>query len=305
MRNRPNQLGSALVLALLVAAVVAGIASSVLWRLEIWIGDVESQRETAMLRTLARGGVDWARAVLEADARAGATDHAGEPWNQRVVAFRVEDGEISGHLDEQQGKWNLNNLVKNGKVDAFQFEVFQRLLDRIGLPTQLAYFVRDWIDADRDAADDGAEDAYYLSLPVPYLAANAPLTSIDELRSVRGFSPEVIAALYPFATALPEFTPVNVNLAPREVLAALQPGFTDGDIDAILARRDSSPFRDLSDFRGTLRHAMMISEENTLTTVSSYFLANVTARHENSSIELMSMIRRVAGRTEILWQRYR
>ena len=300
-----KQVGSALILSLLVVAIVATLASSILWRQEIWIADIGMQRAEAKLRNLARSGTDWARAVLAEDARLSAIDHLGEVWTQRIPLTPVDEGEVGGFLEDQQGRWNLNNLVRNGKADPYQFEIMQRLLESLGLPVELAFALLDWIDGDGEtSATGGAEDDYYLSQPAPHRAANAMLTHVDELQLVRGFSSDVIDKLRPFVTALPEFSAINVNTAPREVLAAAQQRYSDSDLDAVIGRRDRLPFRDLADFRGTLKKSSFDTREELLTTASQYFQVTVAAKYKDSSIELVCMIRRQAGRTEIVWQRY-
>jgi general secretion pathway protein K len=305
MMRRRNQSGAAILIALMVVGMVALLASSILWRQELWIADLDMQRQRTAARLLARSGTDWARAILAEDARLSAIDHPGEPWASKVPPAPLDGGELGGFLEDQQGKWNLNNLVRQGRVDPLQFELFQRLLEGAGLPVELAFALRDWIDADgeRDTSA-GAEDEYYLTLPVPYRAGNAPLSHVDELRLVRGFSADVIERLRPLVSALPEFTPVNLNTAPRPVLAAVLRRATDADLDTLVSRRDHLPFRDLADFRGTLQKSAILFEEEILTTASRYFLATITAKQRDSVIELSCMIRRQAGRTEIVWQRY-
>lgn len=297
--------GSAIILALFVVAVVAFLASSILWRQEVWIAELGMQRDVTALRNLARTGTDWARAVLIADSRISAIDHLGESWAIRVPPTELEGGDISGFLEDEQGKWNLNNLARNGRVDPKQLEVFQRLLEILDLPTDLAFSLRDWVDSDSDPESSaGAEDEYYLSLSTPRRPANSSLAHVDELGLVRGYSPEIVARLRPFVTAVPEFAAVNVNTASREVLAAVLPGLTDVGVLRLLDRRERVPFRDMADFRGTLKESVIAWEERSLTTASQHFLATLAARQGHSSFELNCMIRRQNGRTEIIWQRY-
>lgn len=301
--NIHRQSGAAIIIALLVVGMVSFLASSILWRQELWIADLDTQRQRAALRMLTRSGTDWARAILASDARLSTIDHLDEPWASRPPPTQVDDGEVGGFIEDQQGKWNLNNLVRKGKPDPHQFEIFQRLLEGAGLSTGLAFALRSWFGAEGDP-DSDAEDEYYLSLANPYLPAKAMLSHVDELRMVRGFSPEVIEKLRPLVTAVPEFTSINVNTAPRPVLAAALRGITDADLDILMSRRESLPFRDLADFRGTLQKSTIMLEEEILTTASHYFLATIAAKHRDSAIELTCMIRRQAGRTEIVWQRY-
>lgn len=305
MSTRHRQSGAAILIALMVVGMVALLASSILWRQELWIADLDMQRQRTAARLLARSGTDWARAILAEDARFSAIDHPGEQWASRVPPAPLDGGELGGFLEDQQGKWNLNNLVRQGRADPKQFEIFQRLLEGADLPADLAFALRDWLDADGERyTGAGAEDEYYLALPVPRRAGNGPLSQVDELRSVRGFSAEIVERLRPLVSALPEFTPVNLNTASRPVLAALLRGATDADLDTLVSRRDHLPFRDLADFRGTLQKSAILFEEETLTTASRYFLATITAKQRDAVIELSCMIRRQSGRTEIVWQRY-
>ena len=305
MMDFRRQSGTAIVIALLVVGIVALLASSILWRQEMWIADLGIRRDLTAVRALARSGTDWARAILAEDARRSSFDHLGEPWALKVPPTPVNDGEISGFLDDQQGKWNLNNLMRDMKPDPRQFEILQRLLEGLGLPTALAFALQDWLDADDDPASGvGAEDRYYLTLPVPYRSANALLSHLDELRLVRGFSPQIIEKLRPYVTALPEYAPINVNTAPRPVLAAVLQGVTDAELDTLMSRRERLPFRDLADVRGAIQGPDKLLEENSLTTASRYFLANISARRGDSSMDLACLIRRQAGRTEIVWQRF-
>jgi len=58
-------------------------------------------------------------------------------------------------------------------------------------------------------------------MKTPYRAANLLMQSVDELRLVRGFTPEIVEKLRPWITALPQPTEINVNTASKDVLGAL------------------------------------------------------------------------------------
>src|SRR3990172_1378565 len=112
--SHPTQLaqrGAALIMALLVVALATTLSTAVLFRQDVWLRQVEIQRDLAQTRLIAGAGIAWARAVLAYDARTSGFDHLGEPWAIQVPPTRVEGGEIGGEVQDEQAKWNLNNLV--------------------------------------------------------------------------------------------------------------------------------------------------------------------------------------------------
>ena len=46
----------------------------------------------------------------------------------RLPPMPVDNGELAGYIDDQQGAFNLNNLATGGKISVVQFERFRRLL---------------------------------------------------------------------------------------------------------------------------------------------------------------------------------
>ena len=63
------------------------------------------------------------------------------------------------------------------------------------------------------------------------------MTGVDSLLDVDGVTPEMVARLRPFVTVLPTTTPVNMNTAPAEVIAALMPGMSVSSAQALVSRR--------------------------------------------------------------------
>ena len=201
-------------LAMGVVALAAMAAAAIMVSQSTWARQVELTAEHVQARAVLQAGADWARAVLSDDRRVSNVDHLGEPWALRLPPMPVENGELVGQIEDQQGAFNVNNLVSEGKVNVAQLAHFRRLLATLGLPDALAYALVDWIDDDsQPQPQGGAEDAYYLALDPPYLAANRPLIDVAELALVRGFDDNVRARLRPYVTALPGFTAVNVNTA--------------------------------------------------------------------------------------------
>ncbi len=270
-----QQRGVAIVLAMGVVAMATMAATAMMITQSTWSRESELTADNVQAQTLVQAGVDWARAVLSDDRRLGDIDHLGEPWAMRLPPMSVESGELAGYIEDQQGLFNLNNLVKGGKVNLAQLAHFQRLLSLLGLPAALAGTLADWVDADSEPQPQGgAEDETYLALQPPYLAANRPLADVAELALVRGFDDGVLARLRPFVTALPVFTAVNVNTAPPEVLAAVIDGLgLDGARD-LVAQRSRGYFRDRNDLLRHLPQGILVAVDD-LSFGSDYFMARV------------------------------
>ena len=267
-RNR----GAALLMAMAIMAMAAVAATAMLVALSTWSRQSGLVADHVQAEELVTAGGDWARAMLFDDKRAsGEVDHAGEPWALRLPPIPFENGELVGRIEDEQGLFNLNNLVLNGRVNVTQYARFQRLLAILGLPGDLAPALADWIDADEiPQPSGGAEDAYYRRLSHPYLAANMPLIDMDELALVRGFDPGVRARLAPFATALPGNTALNVNTAPAEVLAAVVDGLDLDSARTLVARRDGTFYRNNADFLSQLGEDATVPEQD-IRVGSDYF----------------------------------
>jgi len=300
-----NQRGVAIVMAMSIVALATIATSALLITQGTWSRESELSANHTQAQVMIQAGVDWARAVLSDDRRLNNVDHLKEPWALRLPAMPVDNGELAGYLEDQQGKFNLNNLVTGGKVSVVQLDRFGRLLSRLGLPAALAYSLADWIDADNDQQpNDGAEDGYYLSLPSPYLAANRPLTDVAELALVRGFNDEVRARLSPFVSALPGNTAVNVNTASPEVLSAVIDGLDPDAALAMVAQRERAYFRDISDFSSRLPTGVAVTNSDIMVK-STYFLAHVRVTIGGAEARgLALLVRADIGWPAIAWRKY-
>ena len=271
-----RQHGAALLMAMAIMAMAAIAATAMLVALSTWSRQSGLVAEHVQAEELVTAGGDWARAILFDDRHdSGDVDHAGEPWALSLPPIPFENGELAGRIEDQQGLFNLNNLVRNGKLDVTQYAHFQRLLAILGLPDDLAPALADWVDVDdMPQPAGGVEDAYYGGLTQPYLSANAPLTDLDELALVRGFDAGVRARLAPFVTALPGTTALNVNTAPAEVLAAVVDGLDVDSARTLVARRNGIFYRNNADFLSQLGKDATVPDQS-IRVGSDYFLVTL------------------------------
>ena len=299
-----RQRGVAIVLAMGVMALAAIAATAIAVSQSTWSRRNALASEHVQAQAMLGAGVDWARAVLSDDRRAsGDVDHLGEPWALRLSPIPIDNGELTGHIEDAQAKFNLNNLVSGGKVDIEQLENFQRLLSVLGLPAELADALVDWVDADGEP-QDGAEDGYYLALDPPYLAANRPLADVEELALVRGFDASVRARLRPFVTALPRFTPVNVNTAPPEVIAAIVKGMDIDMARAFALERDRAYFRGPAEFYNRLPNGTSSGKMENVASNSQYFIATLRVKIGDAQARGTALLARPPfGWPAVVWRK--
>lgn len=275
---RIRQRGVAIVLAMGTVALAAMAATAIVVTQSTWARRNELLANHVQARNLVHAGVDWACAVLNEDRLSSSVDRLGEPWSLKLAPMPVDNGTLAGFLEDQQGLFNLNNLVKDGKIVPEQLAHFRRLLLILGFQetqaSALTDALADWIDADDVPRPRGAEDEYYLAMQPPVPTANRPLTEVAELAQVRGFDASVRARVQPFVSVLPRFTAVNVNTAQAEVLAAITVGLGLDGARSLVARRDGSYFRNRTDFLEALPRGTAIVEEN-IAVSSDYFRASL------------------------------
>jgi general secretion pathway protein K len=308
--HRPRQTrrlrGAALIMALLVMALAATLATTLIARQDSWLRQQQTQRDRAQARLLTLAAVDWARAVLADDGRNNRYDHPGEPWATPVPAMPAEEGEIAGKIEDEQSRLNLNNLVRQGQASEVDLQIYLTLLQQLQLPGQLADSLLDWLDSNDEPGADGAENAYYLALKPAYPCANRELADLDELLRVRGYTPEIIERLRPYVTALPGYNPLNINTASALAISAVLHDLAYPEIQQIIAERERIPFKDITDFHhrmGKLDTAAHSSTER-LDTRSQYFTVTIRARVGQADQGLVALLQRNLGWPTTRWQKF-
>lgn len=291
-----KQQGVAVIMVLLIVALATSLAAYMAMQQNLWQRQVESQFERGQARQLGLAGIDWARAVLAEDARGSNVDHDKEIWTLRLPAMPVEGGEVIGAIEDRQGLLNLNNVVAN-------VAQFQRLLEVLGLPAELAPALADWMDGDSDLRAGGAEDGYYLALEQPYRASNRVLVELGELVRIKGFDHRAIEALRAFVSVLPaSSTPINVNFAPAEVLVAVIEGLPLSDARLLVQQRQGLPYKDIADFRQRLPHGGLTVVDSYISVKSDYFWVTGRASVGKAQVVTQALLQRAGNWPTVVWQ---
>lgn len=291
--------GVALVTVLLVLAFATVAAVALSSRLQLDIRRTENLLRSDQAWQHALGVENWAQGVLVTDMKESPqTDNALEDWSAPLVSVPVEGGMVSAQLYDQQGLFNLNNLLDaKGKPSPVDKDRFQRLLQLLGLERELANAVIDWLDADTDQTPPrGAEDAVYQGLTPAYRSANRRMADVSELLLVEGFDAEAYEALVPYVTALPDYVKINVNTAPIPVLMSLAPGIEEQDAEALVDRRDDLPYMSEGEFLDEPALAgpaqAILSKAGGLAVKSDYFLVKGAVEVGSARVGLSSLLKR-------------
>jgi general secretion pathway protein K len=302
-RAPTRQRGMAILLAMLILAMAAIVASGFVFRAAMEWRKFDNAASLGQARWVLRAAERWAGAVLRDDARQSSVDHRGELWARELPPVDSEGYALSGRVEDLDGRFNLNNLVKNGAIEPAQLAMLRRLLAALDLPESLAVDIADWLDADAVTYNgDTPEDAYYRTLTPAVAPIDRPLANVDELNRVRGVDAAVLARLRPYVAALPDRTGINVNTASAEVLAALVDGLTLEQAYTLAARRDRTYFRDAADFTQALPPGLTPVADMTRVD-SRFFLVTARARHDRVDVGSRALFRRDAQNApELIWR---
>lgn len=287
-----RQRGIALITAILVVALASIAAAAILSSANIAIHRASTLQDTEKAWWYADGVETWVKAVLQHDAEKNKTDSFKDDWARPVDYLPVDEGAIRGHVEDLQGRFNLNNF---GVADPNRYQqyvaVFERLLQNIegADPSQakaIATAIRDWVDADQQPTGlDGAEDSEYLGMAPPYRTPNWPMESVSEVLAVKGMSADLYNKLMHCAnsktgpvsciTALPQPTAINVNTAPEPVLRAL-PKKPNSALDSFIRTRADKPAEDSADIFKAAPDGFLTAADGLpadfITVKSNYFL---------------------------------
>ena len=289
-----HQQGTAVIMAMLIVAAVAALVSGAMWQQNALIRQTENELQYAQARWLMRGAIDWAGVILREDARTSSVDHPGEPWAVPLADTRLNENDgrpaayLAGGIQDEQGKFNLRNLVANAQIDSRELATLGRLVASLGLNEALAQRIAERVLAAVQAA-----------------AARQPalgLVEVDDLIAVDGMDPKALERLHPYLTVLPEATPVNANTASAEVLAAQFPDFSVMDARRLVSERERAFFKDLGDARSRLSNAGANSAAQApLAVATRYFAIEGDVTYGHARMRARALVKREGNRVELLW----
>jgi general secretion pathway protein K len=276
-----------------------------------------------------------------------ATPLAETRLDQYIERERVEgenfDATLSGNIIDACSRYNLRNLADKGQANPEQMEVFGRLLRNLQMDQQLAGRVAAFVAAGQPleapvpeggepsggtpeggtpaagtptggaptggTPTGGTPTAGRLPPVSRSSVAGSPMKflAVDDLLTVPGFTPAMVERLRPFVIVLPDVTPVNVNTAPAEVLAALMPNMSVSEANSLVVRRQRAAWRDMNYFAAEIGESRPITP-GAAGVRSDWFLVNSRIRLDRAALDAEALIHRfptliAGGGTQVVWIR--
>lgn len=300
--------GAALLTAMILVTVVATLAAGMLWQQWRALQVEAAERTQTQAQWLLQGAMDWSRMILREDARSGGTDHLNEPWAAPLAEARLStflaadrqmsegmpDAFLSGRIEDAQARYNLRNLIQQGKISPPELQTLTRLCEHIGLGADVAQRLA---LALRRATPGGATEAEAESATG---TAALPLMppSVDELGWL-GLSEPVVRTLRPYVVLLPRETPVNLNTAPKEVIAAVLPGIDLAGAQRLVQARQRDPLRSPDEVQKVLGERAL-TDARRISVNSAHFVVTGSLRLDTMMIAQRSLIERQGREVRLL-----
>ena len=199
-----------------------------------------SASDRGMQRALAGGALkllqaklDYALRVVQQN-RGNQVLRSSDPWlgidSLYSGTYEVDSQPVFVNAADIGAKLNINDLSEDELKTFLAF-----VLNDYVVADGLAQSIMDWTDVDDIARLHGAEKDDYIKNGLLALPSNAPFRDVEDLRFVKGMTPEIFAAISPYLTTLGNGL-VNLNSAPAAVMKVL-PGMTDQILTTILGLR--------------------------------------------------------------------
>jgi general secretion pathway protein K len=264
-KHRARQRGAALLMAMIIVTLVATLAAAMVWQQWRAVQVESSERARAQATWVLSGALDFARLILREDWITNRPTMLTEPWATPLAESRLstflatdkanpDDGPeafLSGSITDAESRYNLNNL---GSGDPIETETLSRLCESLRVDSSVATRIATGL-RQSTAAVTGATPLK------PVTVAQLAWLGVD---------PASIETLKPYVMLLPEITPVNVNTASKEVLAAVL-DVDPGTADRLVQMRQATPFKDMTAVSAQMGGASMPAATRVGVVRSTYF----------------------------------
>lgn len=333
-----NKKGVALITVLVIVFMIMAIITNITVENYRTIRSLTNQKIQEQAQSILEAATAFGRAGLATSAATSKIDTLQDIWAQPIPKSNVlDDIQMSGYITDEQGKFNINDLVANGYINQTVLKQFVVLLGYLNLPTSLGYSIAVYMAAPQNEGD--VMNQYTMGTPA-YRPGGRPLIDTSELILVKGMQANWVYKLAPYITAIPQNVnfanesaesgqslepnniptglgtiQINVNTASAEVISA-KSGIPLPIAQRMITSRINTPFNNSNDITEFLTSNGVIFSQNnsqgstniqvsTLTSSSQYFTIHAIVDSGDYEFKLVSLVFRLnrSGQwPQILWQ---
>ncbi|MFN8770240.1 MAG: type II secretion system minor pseudopilin GspK [Neisseriaceae bacterium] len=336
--SKYKQNGAALITVLVIVFVIMAIITNITVENYRTIRSLSNQKVQEQAQAILVAATSFGRAGLATSAATSPIDTLQDIWAQPFPKSNVlDDIQMSGYIVDEQGKFNINDLVSNGMINQTVLNQFVALLGYLNLPTAIGYSIASYMASPQYETD--IMNQYTTGTPA-YRPAGRPLIDTSELILVKGMQQDWVYKLSKYITAIPQninfstesinnqkqpnpISPpigtgsilVNINTAPAEVISA-KSGIPLPIAQRIVTTRNVQAFQSTTDITNFLsKNGIILSQStnkgttsiqiNTLTASSQYFTIHAIVDSGDYEFKSVSLVYRQTRNGQwplILWQ---
>jgi len=268
-----SQKGAVLITALFIMTLVAIAATSMSLRLQIDIYRTNLVLNADKLYLATQASTFWAMSELKKGLAIKLPKKSMKQRWRLPISFPEQqysypNTRIKAELIDLQARYNLNNLVDKKAVPGF-IQLLKKIVPKMNnaKALTLALAINQWLSRPKEGKVPG--NSYYLKQKPPYQMPYLLMSSISELKLIKGMTKEVYNALFPYVCVLPEKTAININTAEPPVLYTLGIDLKEQQVNKFVAERGEKGFTSREELNKLLNE-MNIDDKN-ITINSDYF----------------------------------
>ena len=300
LKQQQNQ-GSALLSALFIMTLVAIAATAMSSRLQLDISRTSLTIQSDKLYLASQSVTFWAMDILSKNSKKFTSVHD----DGSLVSFpkKLQDDypgiNVVGSLYDLQALFNINNLL-DMKFQPLGLRLVEQNLENKNDADNksIVNAIIQWISPYQAQHQQQDLLSYYSNQNPPYKPSYHAMQSTSELRLVYGIDRKDYIKILPLVTTLPETTPINLNTAPKTILAILGNGLNAQQVDEIDENRSKKGGADPNTLALLLKKLDIQSEQVTLE--SNYFLAIATATYDDANLMTYTILKRSKNKDGVI-----
>jgi general secretion pathway protein K len=327
--------GAVLITVLVVVFIVMAIITNITVKNYRVIRRLNNQNIKQQANSILLAGINFGRAGLATSGATAKFDSLTDIWAQPLPKTKfLDDILLSGYISDEQGKFNINDLVTNGNVNPLVLQQFTQLLSALNIPSGMASNIALYMASPQNQSNIMSQ--YTTGAPA-YRPAGRPLIDLSELMLVKGMQASWVFKLSRHVSVIPQFIDysglnlsesgttqkppairlgtqaptsgmnVNVNTASPEVISA-KSGIPLPVAQRIAAQRNNVPFKTTQDVTNFLtQNGIMMSQNSsgggnntqkvdtgTLTTESKYFTIHAIVNNGDYEFRWVALVNRAS-----------